>query len=222
MTLMTDTDDAHIPTTICVTRHGETDWNITGVLQGWIDVPLNDNGRKQALEMADAFKDSGFSQVWTSPLSRASETARIVAEVLGLPSPIHSDGLKERNFGRVQGMTKQDLSVLHPGLHADIMRRDPACRFEEGESPDEFADRIVAALHEIARRHPGERVLAMTHGWVMDVITRHARGLPRTLVLEMKRKNGESLWLAVTAGSVFSVCDAGNEAQASSASGDGV
>jgi probable phosphoglycerate mutase len=220
MTLMTDNDNAHDPTTICVTRHGETDWNMTGVLQGWIDVPLNDNGRKQAFEMADTFKDSGFSRVWTSPLSRASETARIVAEVLGLPSPIHSEGLKERNFGRVQGMTKQDLSVLHPGLHADIMRRDPACHFEEGESPDQFADRVVAALHEIARRHPGERVLAVTHGWVMDVITRHVRRLPRTLVLEMKRKNGESLWLAVTPGSVFSVCDAGEEVQASIGSGD--
>ncbi|RKT43710.1 histidine phosphatase family protein [Thiocapsa rosea] len=219
---MTDREDAPASTTICVTRHGETDWNITGVLQGWIDVPLNDNGRKQAFEMADAFKDAGFSQVWTSPLSRASETARIVAEVLKLPFPVHSEGLKERNFGRVQGMTKQDLSVLHPGLHADIMRRDPACHFDAGESPDQFADRIVAALHEIARRHPGERVLAMTHGWVMDVITRHVRQLPRTLVLDMKRKNGESLWLAVTEGSVCSVCDTGDGMQAPSGSGDGV
>jgi 2,3-bisphosphoglycerate-dependent phosphoglycerate mutase len=210
MTLMADTDSAHAPATICVTRHGETDWNITGVLQGWIDVPLNDNGRKQALAMADAFKSSGFSHVWTSPLSRASETASIVAGVLGLPSPIHCEGLKERNFGRVQGMAKQDLSVLHPGLHADILRRDPGCRFDEGESPDQFAVRVVKALHEIARRHPGERVLAMTHGWVMDVITRHVRQLPRTLVLDMKRKNGESLWLAVTAESAFSLSDAGD------------
>jgi probable phosphoglycerate mutase len=210
MTLMTDTNSAHIPTTICVTRHGETDWNITGILQGWIDVPLNDTGRKQAFEMAETFKDSGFSIVWTSPLSRASETARIVAEVLGLPAPICSEGLKERHFGRVQGMTKQDLSVLHPGLHANIIRRDPACLFDEGELPDQFADRVVAALHEIARRHPGERVLAMTHGWVMDVMTRHVRQLPRNLVLDMKRKNGESLWLRVTGGSVVSVCDAGD------------
>ncbi|HSO81430.1 histidine phosphatase family protein [Thiocapsa sp.] len=216
---MTDTTSVHIPTTICVTRHGETDWNIMGVLQGWIDVPLNDNGRKQAFEMAESFKDSGFSCVWTSPLSRASETARIVAEVLGLPAPICSEGLKERNFGRVQGMTKQDLSVLHPGLHADIVRRDPACHFEEGESPDEFADRVVAALHEIARWHPGERVLAMTHGWVMDVMTRHVKRLPRTLVLDMKRKNGESLWLAVTAESACSLSDAGDAVQASSGSG---
>jgi probable phosphoglycerate mutase len=218
MTLMTDPDITPAPATICVTRHGETDWNISGVLQGWIDVPLNANGRKQALEMADAFKDSGFSHVWTSPLSRASETARIVAEALGLPAPIHCEGLKERNFGRVQGMTKQDLSVLHPGLHADILRRDPVCHFDEGESPDQFADRIVASLHEIARRHPGERVLAMTHGWVMDVITRHVRRLRPTLVLDMKRKNGESLWLAVTAQSACSLSDAGGDIQASSGS----
>lgn len=205
---MTSRHDAHAATTICVTRHGETDWNITGVLQGWIDVPLNENGRRQASEMAERFKDCGFARVWTSPLSRASETAEIVADVLGLPAPLRSDGLKERSFGLIQGMTKRDLSILHPGLHADIVRRDPACHFDEGESPDHFADRIIAALHEIAGRHPGERLLVVTHGWVMDVITRHVRQLPRTLVLDMKRKNGESLWLAVTSGSTLSMREA--------------
>ncbi|UHD14378.1 histidine phosphatase family protein [Thiocapsa bogorovii] len=222
MTLTTDMDSAYAPTTICVTRHGETDWNITGVLQGWIDVPLNENGRQQALEMADAFRGSAFSRVWTSPLSRAAETARIVAEVLELPPPIRCEGLKERNFGRIQGMTKRNLSIRHPGLHANILRRDPDCRFDDGESPDEFADRVVRALHEMAGRHPGERVLAVTHGWVMDVITRYVRQLPRTLVLDMKRKNGESLWLLVTAGSAFTVSDAGGGMQVSSGSGDRV
>lgn len=202
--------DRHRTTTICVTRHGETDWNITGVLQGWIDVPLNANGRRQAFEMAETFKGSGFSHIWTSPLSRASETAEIVADVLGLPPPSRSEGLKERHFGRIQGMSKPDLAILHPGLHADIMRRDPACAFDQGESLDHFADRIIVALLEIAQGHPGERILVMTHGWVMDVITRHLRQLPRTLVLDMKRRNGESLWLAVTAGPTPSMREAGD------------
>jgi 2,3-bisphosphoglycerate-dependent phosphoglycerate mutase len=193
-----------VPTGICVTRHGETDWNITGVLQGWIDVPLNENGRRQAYEMAEAFKASGFSCVWTSPLRRASETAEIVAEVLGLPPPIRSEGLKERHFGLIQGMTKRDLSILHPGLHECIVRRDPTCHFDDGESSDQFADRVMQALHEIAKRHAGEQVLAMTHGWVMDVMTRHVRRLPRDRVLDMKRKNGESLWVTVTCGSDMS------------------
>jgi 2,3-bisphosphoglycerate-dependent phosphoglycerate mutase len=195
-------------TRICMTRHGETDWNITGVLQGWIDVPLNETGRRQAYEMAETFRDSDFSSVWTSPLRRASETAEIVADVLGLPPPIHSEGLKERHFGLIQGMTKQDLSILHPGLHQDILRRDPACEFDQGESLNHFADRIIAALQTIALRHSGERVLAMTHGWVMDVATRHVRNLPRSTVLDMKRKNGESLWLEATAGTSFFEWDA--------------
>lgn len=190
------------PTRICIARHGETDWNITGVLQGWIDVPINENGRRQAYEMADRFKTFGFSCVWTSPLRRAAETAEIVSEVLGLASPTCSDGLKERNFGSIQGMTKQDLSLLYPGLHACITRRDPTCQFDGGESLDGFADRVMGAIQEMARRHAGERILVITHGWVMDVITRHVLQLARSQVLDMKRKNGESLWLAVTAGEV--------------------
>jgi probable phosphoglycerate mutase len=67
--------------------------------------------------MAETFKAFGFACVWTSPLRRASETAEIVADVLGLPPPITSEGLKERHFGLIQGMTKRDLSILHPGLH---------------------------------------------------------------------------------------------------------
>lgn len=197
---MTATNQPGDPTEICVVRHGETDWNLTGVLQGWIDVPLNENGRRQAYEMAESFKGSGFSCVWTSPLRRAAETAEIVADVLGLGSPIGSDGLKERHFGAIQGMTKQDLSLLHPGLHECIVRRDPACRFDDGESLDDFADRVMQAVDAMAQRHAGERILAMTHGWVMDVITRHVAQLARSQVLNLKRKNGESLWLDVTAG----------------------
>ncbi len=197
---MTATNQPGDPTHICVARHGETDWNITGVLQGWIDVPLNENGRRQAYEMAETFKTSGFSCVWTSPLRRAAETARIVAEVLGLAPPTCSDGLKERHFGLIQGMTKQELSVRHPGLHECIIRRDPTCQFDEGESLDDFADRVMVDIQEMARQHVGERILVITHGWVMDVITRHVSRLARSQVLDMKRKNGESLWLVVTPG----------------------
>ena len=64
---------------VCVARHGETDWNIAGILQGWIDVAINDQGRKQAHELAAAFTGSGFSYVYASPLSRALETAEIIS-----------------------------------------------------------------------------------------------------------------------------------------------
>jgi probable phosphoglycerate mutase len=184
-------------TKLCITRHGETDWNIAQILQGWIDVPLNDTGRRQAYELAETLADAGFSQVYSSPLQRAAETAEIIAEVWKLAPPALHDGLKERFFGAVQGKPKSELLISHPGLHQEIMRRNPAARFDDGETLDHFADRVLDALLDIGHRHPGARILAITHGWVMDVITRHVMQLPRTAVLGIKRKNGESIWLEI-------------------------
>jgi probable phosphoglycerate mutase len=200
--------EMNIPTKICVTRHGETDWNIAQILQGWIDVPLNDTGRRQAYELAEALAGARFSQVYSSPLQRASETAEIISEVWKLPPPTFHDGLKERFFGDIQGKPKSELSISHPGLHQEITRRNPACHFDGGEALDHFADRVIDALLDIGHRHPGKRILVITHGWVMDVITRHVMQLPRTTVLGIKRKNGESIWLEIGAGSMMSEGDA--------------
>lgn len=186
------------PAHICITRHGETDWNIKGILQGWFDVPINDEGRRQAREMAAAFSGARFAAVWTSSLGRARETAEIIADALRLPSPSVHDGLKERHFGAIQGIPKDELAELNPAMLEQILRRNPAAEFVDGESMDEFADRVLGAFAHIAARHPGENVLVITHGWVMDVVTRQVGGMPRSAILHMKRKNGESLWVEAT------------------------
>jgi probable phosphoglycerate mutase len=190
------------PAHVCIARHGETDWNVAGILQGWIDVKINDQGRRQAYELVAALGQAKFSLICSSPLSRSLETAEIIARALRLPPPVCLDGLKERNFGVIQGVPKAELAELNPVLLQQIMRRNPAADFEQGETMDEFADRIIAALHFIGRHYPGQRVLVITHGWVMDVITRHVAGLPRSAILNMKRKNGETLWLALTGNSI--------------------
>jgi broad specificity phosphatase PhoE len=184
---------------ICVTRHGETDWNTAGVLQGSLDTRLNEHGRQQARALAEAFAPFGFSAVWSSPLSRALETAEIIARRLGLPAPLCHEGLKERNFGVIQGVPKAELAELNPLLLEQIVKRNPAAVFEQGESMDDCAARIPAAVMDIAGRNPGARLLVITHGWAMDVLARHAHGLPRTAILHVKPKNGECLWLDATA-----------------------
>ena len=183
---------------ICVARHGETDWNSAGILQGWLDVPLNDRGRAQARELAESLMDSGLRSVVTSPLRRARETAEIVAERLGLPEPTCHDGLKERHFGVIQGIPKDELVQSNPALYQQILGRNPATVFDDGETMDEFADRVLAALGSIADENAGDRVLAIAHGWVMDAITRHAHGLPRSTVLRRKPQNIDRLWLEAT------------------------
>lgn len=183
---------------LCITRHGETDWNADGVLQGWIDVPINQRGHEQADELAEQFKDAGFSIVYSSPLIRAKETAEKIAAALALPPPLLHDGLKERYFGVIQGIPKSELAELNPILFQNISSRNPATDFEQGESMDDFASRVLNAIMDIAGNHAGQRTLVITHGWVMDVITRHIRGLPRSAILHLKRKNGECQWVKAT------------------------
>lgn len=182
---------------LCVARHGETDWNQRGILQGWFDVPINTRGRDQAREMAVTFTDAGFAAVWSSPLARARETAEIIADVLGLPAPYCHEGLKERHFGAVQGIPKNELAELNPALLEQILRRNPAAQLVGGESMDEFADRLLSACGDIGARHRSERVLVISHGWALDVVTRHTSGLARHAVLPVKPKNGECVWAEV-------------------------
>ena len=189
-------------TRICVVRHGETDWNITGILQGWLDVELNDRGREQALEMAATFATWGFKRVYSSPLRRSLETAEIIADRLRLPPPTAHAGLKERNFGDIQGIPKAELADLNPLLSQQILKRNPAASFAEGEEMDEFATRVLDAILDIAANNRGERVLVITHGWTMDVVTREVSGLPRSAILHHKPKNGECVWLEATRASI--------------------
>ena len=171
------------PASICVVRHGETDWNATGILQGWIDVPLNETGVRQSREMAESFATAAFTRIYASPLSRSLATATIIAERLGLPAPL--------------GIPKSEIADLNPILFQQILKRNPAADFEQGEPMEAFATRVLDALMEIGAANPGKRLLLITHGWVMDVITRHIGKLPRSAILHMK--NGEGLWLTASA-----------------------
>ena len=162
-------------------------------------MPINERGRDAGARTARGVRDSGFACVYTSPLIRALETAEIIAALLRLPPPVCHDGLKERNFGVIQGIPKAELAELNPSLLEHIVKRNPDTRFEQGESMDECADPCARgrAGHRPGK-DPGERVLAITHGWAMDVLTRAVRGLPRSAMLHHKPKNGESLWLEAT------------------------
>jgi probable phosphoglycerate mutase len=143
-----------------------------------------------------------FSRIYSSPLIRSLETAEIIARSLRLDAPSCHEGLMERNFGVIQGIPKSELADLNPVLLQQILKRNPAIDFEQGEAMDEFADRVLAAVVGIARPNAGRRILAITHGWVMDVITRHIAGLPRSAILNMKRRNGECVWLEVRGQSI--------------------
>src|SRR5690242_8696605 len=93
--------------TLLLVRHGETDWNAEGRLQGQTDRPLNEYGRRQARELAERLAGDGVVAIYASDLSRAKETAEIVGGRLGLPVVVDPD-LRERNWGTWEGLTPRE------------------------------------------------------------------------------------------------------------------
>jgi probable phosphoglycerate mutase len=138
-------------------RHGETEWNRLHRIQGRTDIPLNETGRKQALTTANLLAGRDWDAVITSPLSRAYETAELIAERLGLPAPTVNDALVERNYGKAEGMTDADLNWDFPG-DTPVPGR---------ESREEVATRVLPALIAIAEDHPDQSIVVVTHGGVI-------------------------------------------------------
>ena len=162
-------------TTIVLVRHGETDWNRERRFQGHADVPLNDAGRAQAAELAARLDGERFSKIYTSPLRRAAETAEIMSARLGVEVEPHP-ALKEVDVGSWSGLSAPEVEARYPDGYARWLA-DRCAGWEDGESYEELASRVVAGLHEIAGRHGGEQVLAVTHGGPIRSALAGAKGV---------------------------------------------
>ncbi|MBI4172250.1 MAG: histidine phosphatase family protein [Actinobacteria bacterium] len=178
-------------TTILLARHGETDWNREHRVQGHTDRPLNDAGRAQALALARALADEPLDAVYASDLSRASETARAVAEPRRLPVRTLRE-LRERDFGTWEGLTDEEILLRFP--HA---RRG---HWGDGETNEAMAGRVVAALRRIAERHPGARVLVVSHGGPLRAVLRHCSAaedgpIENCHVARLEIEGGDLRWL---------------------------
>jgi len=143
-------------------RHGETEWNRTGRVQGLTDIPLNETGREQARHAGRRLAAESWDAVAASPLRRAADTARIIAAELELPEPELVDALVERNYGEAEGLTGPEIDARFDGVvHAR-------------ESREQVVERVRPALLALAERHPVGRVLVVTHGGVIGSLVRDA------------------------------------------------
>lgn len=156
-------------------RHGETDWNRDGRIQGQTDVPLNDRGREQARQLAEELEGSEFDAVYASDLVRARETAEIVAAWTGLPVVVDAD-LRELNFGAWEGMTADEIRSRWPEAF-DRWTTVGLERYDGGESHDELASRVLAAARRLAATHQGGQILLVAHGGPLRAILMEAHGL---------------------------------------------
>ncbi|MDQ0103418.1 putative phosphoglycerate mutase [Paenarthrobacter nicotinovorans] len=156
-------------TTFALVRHGQTDWNAERRLQGATDVPLNDVGRGQARDAVAFLSGQQWDTVVSSPLSRAAETAEIIANGLGLSVARLVPDLTERSFGAAEG--------LQAGPELEALRIPGG--FRGGESDDDAAARGIAALESLAQEFAGKRVLVVAHGTLIRLTL--SRAIGRTL-----------------------------------------
>lgn len=160
-------------TRLVAIRHGETAWNRDTRIQGHTDIPLSDHGHWQAQQMASALKDEGIEAIYTSDLTRAMQTAQALADVLHVPL-VHDVGLRERHFGRFEGLTHDDIMTRHPEEGRRWRQREPGYAPDGGESLAVFYQRVVDTAGALADKHRGQTVALVAHGGVLDCLYRAA------------------------------------------------
>jgi broad specificity phosphatase PhoE len=162
---------------ILLARHGETDWNRESRFQGHADPALNDLGRQQAGELAEALAGEELAAVYSSPLRRALETAQVIAARHGLDA-VPVGGLREVDVGSWQGLTRDEIEQRFPEQFHRWL--DYGQGWDDGETYEEMGKRAIVALQELAARHDGNRIVAMTHGGPIRAALARAAGISHT------------------------------------------
>jgi alpha-ribazole phosphatase len=179
-------------TTLYLIRHGATEGNHEKRYKGSIDVPLSQEGLDQVGRTAEFIRSdlrgSSLSAVYTSPLSRAFDSATVIAATYGI-EPIIDYNLRERHFGIWEGMTFGEIREKYPlefGRWAENpLEHSPV----EGESSIEVRDRIVPAIEAIVSRHTDEEIAIVAHGGVNRVILCHLLAMPLEHMFRIEQDN---------------------------------
>jgi len=143
-------------------RHGEVAWNREASYIGSSDLPLNDEGRRQAELLADRLKGTEYAAVYSSDLSRARETAEIIAGRLDVSVVIVPE-LRELDYGEWEGMPEVELPKRYPDLYTQWRANPAEVRTPGGETFGELRDRACPAFQRIAEAHAGENVIVVAH-----------------------------------------------------------
>jgi len=162
--------------TVILVRHAESEGNVGGVIQGWTDMRLTEAGLEQVQSVAARLAGEPIAAVYTSPLYRARETARAIAEALG-HGLIEEPDLRERNYGQAQGLTWTEAAARWP-LGEASYHRDWAMAVPDVESLPSLRRRSVAVVNAILDRHVDETVVCVSHGGTLVQIIAHLFGLP--------------------------------------------
>ena len=171
--------------TLVLVRHGQSLWNLENRFTGWVDVPLTDKGRSEARRAGELLRNFRFDVAYTSALSRAQETLRIMLETMGVQLPVIRDqALNERHYGDLQGLNKEDTAKRYGAPQVKLWRRSYDVPPPNGESLEltakrtlPFYDRCIAG-----DLRQGKNLLVVAHG-----------NSNRSIVMQLDKLSGEQV-----------------------------
>jgi 2,3-bisphosphoglycerate-dependent phosphoglycerate mutase len=178
-------------------RHGESQWNLENRFTGWVDVPLSPRGIEEANNAGNTLRSFTFNRAFTSVLSRANETLRLVLEAIGQPNiPIEKDkALNERMYGELQGLNKAETATKYGEAQVKIWRRSYDVRPPGGESLKDTAERVLPYYEQTIKPCllKGETILIAAHGNSLRALIMELEQLSREQVLELNIPTGAPL-----------------------------
>jgi len=157
---------------LLVVRHGRTDWNDLGKIQGCADTELNETGINQAKETAKLLKNENIDLIISSPLTRTKQTAGIINEGRNIDI-IYDERIKERDFGEFEGLKKDEFDYQGFWTYSKNLK------YEKAENIQDFFNRTFNFLDEIKEKYKDKTVLLVIHGGVSTVVNSYFEGFPK-------------------------------------------
>lgn len=175
-------------TNILIIRHGQTEWNKLKKLQGHSDIPLNEEGKKQAQTLAFILQNEPLNAIYASDLKRAYETALAIAKVHHMPVMANPQ-FRERCYGACEGLTSAEIKEKFPKEYKAWVMAAPDLFFPDGErkteSPRQFHERARKAIQLVAQKHLGQNIAIITHFGVLETAYREAKNIPLGIINKM-------------------------------------
>ena len=177
------------PARLYLIRHGESTWNREHRIQGQLDPPLSELGRRQAELLGRRLAGRSFAGFYASDLKRAFETAQEIGSLIGLePQPVQS--LREIFLGDWEGMRTDEIANRFPEAWASWVEEPDWDVVPGGEGAAPFESRVASALEDIFRRHATGNVLVVTHGGVIQIALHSVVGRPSHGLFPFRISNG--------------------------------
>lgn len=156
---------------LLLTRHGQTDWNVQGRIQGQSDIELNQTGIEQAKATGEKLKEQNIDIIISSPLKRATKTAQLIAGTRDIPI-IYDKRIVERCFGEFEGKTREEFDF------EEIWNYKLNKQYEQAESVGEIFDRVYQFLDALKEEYQDKTVLLVTHGGIIVPVRVYCEGMP--------------------------------------------